>query len=300
VSYDRHLSRGGVALTVRGLLTTLVVAAGFTLGLVPAAQATTNIAPNPGFEQGPPCSPVTVVCGWAGLTGTISQDPIHHLGSFSMKIVGTGPNVEATTINGSCVTIDPGNHPASFWYRTSDTTSNQMALSANWFSNTTCSIANFSSDIVRTFSPISDGAWHQVTGTLTAPATTGSATLGIFEGCSCTNTTALTVYFDDVDIEAETVAVTMKSITAARVPRGVVVRWRTGTEVATLGFHVFRERSGKRVRIDRRLIPAKGSVGGARYSFHDRRAPRGKLRYRLQAVGRDGSLTWYGPTRVIR
>jgi len=63
---------------------------------------------------------------------------------------------------------------------------------------------------------------------------------------------------------------------------------------------VYWERSGKRVRVDRRTIAAKGSVAGARYSFLDRRAPKGKVRYRLQAVGTDGSRTWYGTVSVPR
>jgi hypothetical protein len=45
-------------------------------------------------------------------------------------------------------------------------------------------------------------------------------------------------------------------------------------------------------------VRARGSVAGARYSLLDRRAPRGKLTYRLQAVGTDGSRTWYGRVTV--
>jgi len=37
------------------------------------------------------------------------------------------------------------------------------------------------------------------------------------------------------------------------------------------------------------VIPARGSVFGARYSYVDRRAPHAKLTYRLQTVGTDGS-----------
>jgi uncharacterized repeat protein (TIGR01451 family) len=93
-------------------------------------------------------------------------------------------------------------------------------------------------------------------------------------------------------------AVTLVSFTAARSRSGVVLRWRTGTEADTLGFHVYRERAGKWVRVDRRLIPSKGSVFGGRYSFLDRRAPRAKVSYRLQAVDRNGSRTWYGAVTV--
>jgi hypothetical protein len=40
--------------------------------------------------------------------------------------------------------------------------------------------------------------------------------------------------------------------------------------------------------------------GEARYSFLDRRAPQGRLLYRLQAVGMDGARTWFGQVSVVR
>ena len=93
-------------------------------------------------------------------------------------------------------------------------------------------------------------------------------------------------------------AVTFRSVAAARGESGVVVRWRTASEIDTLGFNVYRQVNGKRVRVNTKLIAASGRGS---YSFLDRKAPKGKtVRYGIQAVNADGSRIWYGPTRVSR
>jgi hypothetical protein len=270
------------------------------LAFVPSAGATVNVVPNPGFETGPCVGPpiATIICDWAPLVGIMSQDFVApHSGNASMQLAGFDENnVEATTINGRCIHLPEGPHTTSFWYRTGDTGANQMALSANFFSNPNCAVANFDSGFVRTFSPVTDGQWHQVTGSLVAPLTTQSATLGIFEGCP--NCPTLTVNFDDVDIESEALAVTLASFRAVRSHRGVLLRWRTGTEVDTLGFNVFRQQGAKRMRVNRRLLPALGAVAGSSYSFLDRRAPRRAAGYWLQDVSTRGARTWHGPIRA--
>jgi hypothetical protein len=280
-------------------LGSVAIAAGVVIGVAGAINVPT--LPNPSFEQGPPCSPLpnTAICGWNDLVGTMTQDTNHHTGSFSMKLTNTGTSVEATTTNGVCISpISPGAHPASFWYFTSSPVVN-VQLGAHWYPNTTCTVATFDDSALSAPKPLTYGAWTQVVGTLTAPAGTGSAFFSVFASCQCNQGGPVTAYFDDVGFDIPT-AVTLVSLTAARSTPGVLVRWRTGTEADTLGFHIYRERAGKRVRVDRRLIPSKGTVSGARYSFLDRRAPHGKLTYQLQAVGTDGSRTWYGRASVMR
>jgi hypothetical protein len=259
-----------------------------------------NIAPNPGFEQGPCTDPAValILCKWNELNGTMSQDFTNpHSGSASMKLTGTSMNnVEATTINGLCIKMSVGAHATSFWYRTSTTQANQVALGASFYPNSTCSVATFANDVVRTFSPTTDGAWHMLSGTLTAPAGTGSGFFDVFEGCNVP--CDLNVNFDDLNVNDPVFAVTLSSFRAVRSHHGVALRWRTGTEVDTLGFNVFRQQGARRVRLNRRLLPALGAVAGSSYSFLDRRAPRRAVRYWIQDVDTRGVRTWHGPVRV--
>jgi len=267
-----------------------------------AAIIVPNI-PNTSFEQGPPCAPLpaTTICGWNDLVGTMTQDPIHNTGSFSMKLNNaSGTSVEATTAGGVCISpISPGPHGAAFWYMTASPVID-VQFGAHWYPNTDCTVATFGDSALHAPTPLTYGAWTQVIGTLTAPPGTGSAFFSFFASCQCTTPGTITAYFDDVGFDTGTSVVTLRSLTASRSAAGVRVRWRTGSEADTLGFHVYRESAGKRVRADRGLIPARGSVSGARYFFLDKRAPRGKLTYRLQAVGTDGSRTWYGRASVGR
>ena len=92
-------------------------------------------------------------------------------------------------------------------------------------------------------------------------------------------------------------AVQIRRVTAARSGKNVRLRWRTASEAGTIGFNVFRERAGARIRASQKLIPAGGRVSGGSYSWLDRR-PGKSSRYWLQSVGSDGSKSWYGPVRV--
>jgi hypothetical protein len=284
------------------LIAALVVAAAGLTVVGGASAITVSVLPNPSFEDNAatPCPPLplTVICGWNSLVGTLTQDTIHHTGSFSMKLTNSDTSVEATTANGVCISpITAGVHAMSFWYLTSSPVVD-VQMGVSWYPNTTCSTATFANSALHAPMPVTYGTWTQVTGTVTAPPTTGSAFFSLFASCQCTQPATVTAYFDDVAF-GSTSAVTLVSFAAARSAGGVRVRWRTGTEADALGFHVYRERAGKRVRVDRRLIAAKGAVSGAGYSFLDRSAPHGRLTYRLQVVATDGTRAWYGPARSV-
>jgi hypothetical protein len=96
-------------------------------------------------------------------------------------------------------------------------------------------------------------------------------------------------------------AATLRSFTAAPAPSGVSLRWRTASEVQVAGFNVYRERNGRRVRLNAKLIQAANTSAGHVYTFVDRKAPRsGVARYWLQAVDLDGTRRWYGPAIARR
>jgi hypothetical protein len=91
------------------------------------------------------------------------------------------------------------------------------------------------------------------------------------------------------------VAVTLRSISAHRGSNGVLVRWRTASELGTVGFNVYRGVRGYRVRANVRQVAAHGR--GRTYSFLDR-GRHVSRRYWVQSVGFDGSRRWFGPARV--
>ena len=80
-------------------------------------------------------------------------------------------------------------------------------------------------------------------------------------------------------------AATFVSFSGRHTPRGVVLRWRTAQEVGSLGFNVYRGSVGHRVRLNRAIVRAKGSVAGAGYAYRDVRAPR---HARLRVLARGG------------
>lgn len=95
-------------------------------------------------------------------------------------------------------------------------------------------------------------------------------------------------------------AVRIGSASAARVPAGVLVRWRTASELETVGFNLYREQSKRLLKVNRTLIRSTiaATTRGHAYSWLDRGAPAGKLRYRLQSVDVRGTRTWVASASV--
>ena len=92
-------------------------------------------------------------------------------------------------------------------------------------------------------------------------------------------------------------AVKVTGFSARTTNRGVSLSWRTGSELQTVGFNVWRYASvrGKGVKVNRALVPARNAGGeaGAAYRLLDRGARPGvAYTYRLQALGLDGKRAW--------
>ncbi|HEV8683150.1 MAG TPA: IPT/TIG domain-containing protein [Actinomycetota bacterium] len=183
----------------------LAVAA-ISLLLPTAAQASTNVVFNPGFEQGGCSDNTPVLCGWRS-GSSMSQDTSNpHSGSASMHLeCGAGgcyydPDSgwgSAAADAAVCVAIGPGTHAASFWYR--DAVGAQVSLAATFYAGTDCSTWELGQDSLDQPSPSAVG-WQQVTGSLHGPTYTQSALFVISIG-GCDASCSLSANFDDIDVD---------------------------------------------------------------------------------------------------
>jgi hypothetical protein len=283
---------------VRTMLLGLVVAAALVLG-VASAGAGPNLVLNPGFETA--CG--SVPCNWTALNNpgaeTIARDTVNpHSGSASIAITSLG-NFAPFVAGSDCISISPSTvYTESGWYRTTSSTPNQiMVVQLSQFSSASCTSVVALGFI--TAPPVTTGAWTLLSGQVTTASNAHSAIFTIGANCNVVCPVGQTANFDDVLVFTGPLAVTVVSFTAHRAGKGVLVRWRTGTEANELGFNVYRQQGARRVRVNRRLLPALGGIGGSSYSYRDRRAPKHRaLRYWLQDVAVDGTRTWHGPVRV--
>jgi hypothetical protein len=101
-------------------------------------------------------------------------------------------------------------------------------------------------------------------------------------------------------------AIELVSLEASEVPgRGVLVSWRTGYEVDNLGFHVYREVNGERVRLTPSLVAGSALFAGAgtaltagqSYSWWDA-SPVAGASYWLEEWDLSGERRWHGPVGV--
>lgn len=100
--------------------------------------------------------------------------------------------------------------------------------------------------------------------------------------------------------------VALTALSAASAASGAtLVRWQTGYEIHNLGFYVYREESGQRVRMNPSIIAGSalwvGAAplrGGRSYAWWDREPGAAHARYWIEAVAMDGRRTWHGPVRA--
>lgn len=83
---------------------------------------------------------------------------------------------------------------------------------------------------------------------------------------------------------------------------GVTLNWRTGFEADSLGFNLYRNEGGQRVKINPSLIAGSALLAGARtlltagngYTWTDAKGQPG-MNYWLEELDLSGKNTWYGP-----
>lgn len=89
------------------------------------------------------------------------------------------------------------------------------------------------------------------------------------------------------------VPVTLTGLAASRNGDDATVVWEVTDAVNHLGFHVYREESGERVKINDQLLSGQES-----YAFIDADAPRNQVDYWVAEVSRSGQLAWHGPVTL--
>jgi peptidase C25-like protein len=93
---------------------------------------------------------------------------------------------------------------------------------------------------------------------------------------------------------------------ASRYSDGVLLHWRTGMEVDNLGFNVYREERGKRIRLNPQLLAGSALMigpdtllrSGRRYAWQDRAQFSPSARYWVEDVDLNGTTTLHGPIAV--
>jgi len=100
-------------------------------------------------------------------------------------------------------------------------------------------------------------------------------------------------------------AISVAHLTATQESNRVVIRWETGAEINTTGFHIYRGADNNRsnaARITQEMLTAKGNpTNGASYSWEDPNAkPEQHYYYWLEEVEQGGATNQYGPILAIR
>jgi hypothetical protein len=250
----------------------------------PGSAAASNVLTNPGFEI--PCPGAS--CGWTPVApATVATDSsTFYSGGSSLKV--SVPAQGSVAGVSTCVALSPGPHTASFWYLRPDANATSLGMEFAYYSQAGCS-----SGLIGTGKMFGTtiGAWTESTDTVTIPAGTVSAQVSLVYSCTAVAPASCTANFDETLLTPEsTTAARIRSFTSSRSPAGTLLRWRTAGETEVAGFNLYRVANGRRTKISKRLIAAKGKGGGASYRFLDG-GHRGAS-YRLEVVNLDGTRQW--------
>ncbi|HEY0546889.1 MAG TPA: C25 family cysteine peptidase [Pyrinomonadaceae bacterium] len=148
-----------------------------------------------------------------------------------------------------------------------------------------------------------------VAGGATGITTTASDTFGAVAGSigtSATNLTAAQVPGTQSGAQCSPTAVRLRSFEAFSFDDAVMLRWQTGYEVDNLGYQLYREQNGERVRVTPSIIAGSALLtragteltAGYSYAWNDRvpkDARTSGMQYWLEAVDLDGTSEWHGP-----
>ena len=141
---------------------------------------------------------------------------------------------------------------------------------------------------------------------------TGTYFARVSIGTTSTGTTGAGDYLLSISVGGPTAAKFANDFAGAssaiRYDNGVSLRWRTGFEADNLGFNVYRDEGGRRVRVNPQIIAGSALMVGANvalgagksYAWFDSAATDKGARYWIEAIDLYGASTWQGPIDVNR
>src|SRR5262249_50785410 len=146
------------------------------LAVPSTVRATTNVVPNPGFEE-TICSNDTLPCAWRpaeGEMGVSTWQP--HSGGVNLWM-WSYDSYTALAVS-DCVRLGPGGYAASFWHRETNRYPywgvSFVGLGATFYPKARCDGAGRSTALAAGFTPIGDGLWHPEGGYFEPPVGTAS------------------------------------------------------------------------------------------------------------------------------
>ena len=231
-------------------------------------------------------SSVTTVIGASAeisIVKTASANPVKQGDTFSyaLTVHNNGPStataVTATDVLPAGVTFSSASAGCSYTSATRTVTCTAASLAVN-------ATVAFNIQVVA-------GAPAVVSNTATVTATQHDPNLA-----NNTSTFSSTITF--------TTEVKLQSFSAVSTSGGVLVTWKTGGEVRNLGFNVYRDQNGRRIRVNPSLIAGSSLMmrradsrhSGKSYAWFDRGAPANS--YWLEDVDLNGTRTLHGPITV--
>jgi len=265
------ISGGGNGLT----LTTPSVPYGATSGTAGVSATNLSVTLSPGPHSASICTDLAI-------TKSGSPNPVlqNQTLTYTLTVTNNGPQTATGVVAEDTL-------PAQVTYVSSSSSQGTCSATAGIV---TCNIGTMLSSAM-------------VTITITATATTPSQALNTAVVNSATpdpllsnNTATVTTLIEYPN------AVRTGSFVAAQMPSGVLLSWNTVGELHNLGFNVYREIAGEKVRLNPSLISGSALLmrevleqhGAKTYGWIDRSASAGAL-YWLEDVDLDGTRTWHGP-----
>jgi uncharacterized repeat protein (TIGR01451 family) len=255
----------------------------------------------------------TAISNSVNVSVTVGNDPYLANNSASTSNPTTGSDVAdvAVTMTGTDTVLQGSNitYTATVTNNGTDTATNVLFTDP------------LPSDLAFVSASTTQGSCSQSGGTISCPIGT------LANGVSATITIVATALTPDLISDTASVAadqsdpvmsnntatvgsvivypteVKLKSFTATNAGNKVILEWSTGSESHNLGFNVYRQQSGERVRINPSLIAGsalrlrRGAQAQAAkaYAFVDQAAGSGQSGYWLEDVDLNGVRTMHGP-----